>query len=114
MEKFKFLKVLIGMLLILNCNSALAGFTKWSKVKHVVVHDYGGLIVVLEDGSAVTPYGCDVNDQINIRGDHYQIEAVLSVLLSAFHGKSEVRLWLSGCSGVGSKSYPKGTRVDIR
>lgn len=108
----KTIKILFLLFAFSTYGYANSTFTT-TKIKTLIVHDYGGILVVLQDNTVPSAEGCNVQKQVILRRDHYLFKELYASLLAAFHHKTSISGVVNGCYNINNvTSIPIITRLD--
>ena len=105
----------IALLALLSISSPLfaAKMTTWSKISQIVIHDWSGVIIYLEDTTAASAEGCSLKDRVLLEPTHYLFDIAYSSALSSLHTNKTVRFFVDSCKPFGSETIPVLKRIDL-
>ncbi|MEN8282995.1 hypothetical protein [Acinetobacter gerneri] len=84
-----------------------------TRIKSLIVHDYGGIYVVLESNVVPASEGCNAQKLLVLRKTHYLFKEMYAALLAAFHHKTPITGYVNGCYNTNDvTSIPVLTRLD--
>ena len=91
---YKTLKIIfILIILAVSQNGHTAKITSWTKIDQIIVHDWAGIVIYLEDQNSSEPEGCTYKNQILLEPNHYLFDTAYSSILSSFHSNKNIRFF---------------------